>query len=85
MLPRVVVIAAAGEFALVASCGESDSKTARLHAVPDDAQVVWGTASCRDSWPGGDLNSRVSSTRRPISGTETIEQFRRSCDGPGGP
>jgi hypothetical protein len=86
MLHRLVVVAAAGVLILVGSCGESDSNAAAFHAVPDDAQVVWGSASCRDSWLDGDLKltCELNMSDPRVSGTETIEQFRVLAAGAAG-
>ena len=65
--------------ALLGACGSDDSSDsatttsdtdtnaalAPFHAVPDGAQVVWGSASCRDR-PRTLGSSRVSSTCRTL-------------------
>lgn len=53
---------------------ESDSASVPLHSVPDDAQVVWGTAQCRAI---GGLECELDMSDPRVSGIETIDQFRR--------
>jgi len=83
MLQRVMAVAAAGLLAVAASCGESDTtstttdsdtNTAPFHAVPDDAQVVWGTVSCAGAVLALECELDMSDPR--VSGTETIAQFQ---------
>jgi hypothetical protein len=94
MLQRLIAVSAAGLLVVVASCGgsdatsttsESDSNVVPFHAVPDDAQVVWGTASCRASF-GDDLvlQCEIDMSDPRVSGTETIEQYRGFAEGSGG-
>jgi hypothetical protein len=88
MLHRWVVVAAAGVLVLAASCGESNSNAAPFHAVPDDAQPVWGSASCSSQvFPlpiGSRLTCELDLSDPRVSGTETIEQYLAVADGPGG-
>ena len=91
---RVALIAAAALLlavvagALVGSRLTDDrlSRAVPFHAVPDDAEVVWGTASCRtSSYIGGfALSCKLDMSDPRVSGTETIEQYRGFADGPGG-
>jgi hypothetical protein len=61
------------------------SKAAPFHAVPDDAQVVWGTASCETVFGAGlTLRCELDVSDPRVSGTETIEEFGSFADGPGG-
>jgi hypothetical protein len=65
---------------------------APIHALPADAQVVWGTADCGFSDDGVDpeggagllviCDLAMSDPR--VSGTERIDRFRFVADGPGG-
>jgi hypothetical protein len=56
---------------------ESDTSAAPFHAVPDDAQVVWGTVSCRPlPIPGLALECELDMSDPRVSGTETIEEFQ---------
>jgi hypothetical protein len=76
MLHRFGVVVAVGALALVASCGGTDTTAdvAPLHAVPDGAQVVWGSASCQlTSSPYLTCELDMSDPR--VSGTETIESL----------
>jgi hypothetical protein len=62
------------------------SKAVPFHAVPDDSEAVWGTASCRaSSYIGGfALSCELDMSDPRVSGTETIEQYRGFADGSGG-
>ena len=56
---------------------DSDTKTAPFHAVPDDAQVVWGTVQCRASGGVvGVLKCELDMSDPRVSGTETIEEYQ---------
>jgi hypothetical protein len=81
-----MAVAAVGLLAVAASCGESDttsttsesdSNTAPFHAVPDDAQVVWGTVQCRPL-PRAELTleCELDMSDPRVSGAETIEEFQ---------
>ena len=60
-----------------ATTSESDSNTAPFHAVPDDAQVVWGAVSCVPL-PGASLalDCELDMSDPRVSGTETIAQYQ---------
>jgi hypothetical protein len=45
-----------------------------MHAVPDDAQVVWGSASCQGT--ALNLTCELVMSDPRVSGTETIDQYR---------
>jgi hypothetical protein len=85
MLHRVGVVVAVGALALVASCGGTDTDAAPFHAVPDGAQVVWGTASCRDGpedeGGGWTLVCAIGMSDPRVSGTESIELFQTVSSG----
>jgi hypothetical protein len=79
MLHRVGVVVGVGALALVASCGGTDTNAALapLHAVAEDAQVVWGSASCQLT--GRPFLTCEYDTSDPrVSGTETIESLLQS-------
>jgi hypothetical protein len=59
---------------------ESDSNMAPFHAVPGDAQVVWGTVSCADRG-GLALECELDMSDPRVSGTETIEGFQMVAPG----
>jgi len=58
-----------------ATTSESDTKTAPFHAVPDDAQVVWGTVQCSGGVVGV-LKCELDMSDPRVSGTETIKGFQ---------
>jgi hypothetical protein len=59
-----------------ATTSESDTNTAPFHAVPDDAQVVWGTVQCRAVGGALVLDCELDMSDPRVSGTETIDQFQ---------
>jgi hypothetical protein len=67
-----------------AAASGSASSAAPFHAVPDDAEVVWGTARCRLSGPGFKLTCELDMSDPRVSGTETIEQLQWFAEGSGG-
>jgi hypothetical protein len=68
-----------------AAAGGSASNAAPFHAVPDDAQVVWGSASCLASTAGGlTLTCELDMSDPRVSGTESLEQFQWFAEGSGG-
>ncbi len=85
MLQRLGVVVAAGALALVASCGGTDTNAAPFHAVPEGAQVVWGSASCRDGPEDEDggwtLLCALDMSDPRVSGTESIELVQTVTSG----
>jgi hypothetical protein len=87
MLHRVGVVVGVGALALVASCGGTDTNAALapVHAVPDGAQVEWGSVSCRDAPEDEDeewgLVCELDMSDPRVSGTEMIEQFQTVTPG----
>lgn len=63
-----------------------DSNAAPFHAVPDEAQVVWGTARCSEREGVGSLvlDCELDMSDPRVSGTETIDQLRHLAIGSGG-
>jgi hypothetical protein len=59
-----------------ATTSESDTNAAPFHAVPDDAQVVWGTVQCRAVGGALVLECELDMSDPRVSGTETIDQFQ---------
>ena len=87
MLQRWGVVVAVGALALVASCGGTDTNAgvAPFHAVPNGAQAVWGSGSCRDGPEDEDggwtLLCALDMSDPRVSGTEMIEQFQTVTSG----
>jgi hypothetical protein len=65
----------------VATTSESDTNTAPFHAVPDDAQVVWGTVQCRAVGDVLVLDCELDMSDPRVSGTEAIDQFQMVVGG----
>ena len=59
---------------VVGGCGTTESGAVPMHAVPDDAQVVWGSASCQGT--ALNLTCELVMSDPRVSGTETIDQYR---------